>query len=158
MKPIAFCVACSLTVIFAFFSPSPAIAQDPIKIGFLYVFSGRLGHYGAGAKQGAEIAMDEINKAGGVLGRKIVGVFADTQLKPEVGVEAATKLVIEEKVDVVMGIVSSGVADAVAPVMYQLRMPLIITLAMTPDVTGPKCNPYTFRISMNGPQNLVGAA
>lgn len=158
MKPIAFFVACSFTFVFAFFSPSPAIAQDPIKIGFLYVFSGRLGHYGAGAKQGADIAMDEINKAGGVLGRKIVGVFSDTQLKPEVGVEEATKLVTEQNVDVVMGIVSSGVADAVAPVMNQLRMPLIITLAMTPDVTGSKCNPYTFRVSMNGPQNLVGAA
>jgi branched-chain amino acid transport system substrate-binding protein len=156
MKPIVIFVACSL-VAFAFFSPPPTMSQEPIKIGFVYVFSGRLAHYGTGATQGAEIAMDEINKAGGVLGRKMVGVYADTQLKPEVGVEAATKLVVEEKVDVVMGIVSSGVADAVAPVMYQLRMPLIITLAMTPYVTGSKCNPYTFRISMNGPQNLIGA-
>jgi branched-chain amino acid transport system substrate-binding protein len=157
MKPIAILVACSL-ITFAFIAPSPCASQEPIKIGFLYVFSGRLGHYGAGAKQGAEIAMDEINKAGGVLGRKVVGTFADTQLKPNVGVEAATKLVTEQKVDVVMGIVSSGVADAVAPVLNRLRMPLVITLAMTPDVTGPKCNPYTFRVSMNGPQNLVGAA
>jgi branched-chain amino acid transport system substrate-binding protein len=91
MKPIAIFIACSLIVL-AFFAPSPVISQEPIKIGFLYVFSGRLGHYGAGAKQGAEIAMDEINKAGGLLGRKVVGTFADTQLKPDVGVEAATKL------------------------------------------------------------------
>ncbi len=157
MKPIAIFVACSL-VIFLLFSASPTMSQEPIKIGFIYVFSGRLAHYGTGAQHGAEIAMDEINKAGGLLGRKVTGIFADTQLKPEVGAEAAKKLVIEDKVDAVMGIVSSGVADAVAPVMNQLRTPLIITLAMTPYVTGTKCNPYTFRVSMNGPQNLIGAS
>ena len=136
----------------------PALAQEPIKIGFIYVMSGRLAHYGFGAKQGAELAMDEINRAGGVNGRKLVGIYEDTQLKPDVGVQVARKLVTQDKVDVVMGIVSSGVASAVAPVMNELKTPLIITLAMTPDVTGKICNPYTFRVSQNGPQNIKGAA
>jgi branched-chain amino acid transport system substrate-binding protein len=74
VKPIAILVACSL-IASAFLALSPCASQDPVKIGFLYIFSGRLGHYGAGAKQGAEIAMDEIDKAGGVLGRKPVGTF-----------------------------------------------------------------------------------
>ncbi|HMK33895.1 MAG TPA: ABC transporter substrate-binding protein, partial [Desulfomonilaceae bacterium] len=77
---------------------------------------------------------------------------------PNAGVEALTKLVLEDKVDVVMGIVSSGVADACAPVANRLATPLIITLAMTPYVTGEKCNPFTFRVSMNGPQNIMGAS
>ncbi|MFH0822743.1 MAG: ABC transporter substrate-binding protein, partial [Pseudomonadota bacterium] len=136
---------------------APSIAQEPVKIGFMYVFSGRVAHYGHGARQGAEIALEEINAKGGILGRQIAAVYEDTELKPEVGVKAAKKLV-DQKVDVVMGIVSSGVAQAVAPVMNELRVPLIVTLAMTPDITGSMCNPYTFRVSLNGPQNLKGAS
>jgi branched-chain amino acid transport system substrate-binding protein len=132
--------------------------QEPIKIGFMYVFSGRLAHYGHGAKQGAELAISRINKAGGVNGRKLIGIYEDTKLTPEIGVKAAEKLVHQDKVDVLMGIVSSGVASSVAPVANRLKTPLIITLAMTPDVTGKICNPYTFRISVNGPQNILGAA
>jgi branched-chain amino acid transport system substrate-binding protein len=140
------------------FCSSVAFSQEPVKIGFAYVFSERLAHYGFGAKQGAELAMDEINRSGGINGRKVVGLYEDTQLKPDVGVKVVQKLVTEDKVDVVMGLVSSGVASAVAPVINQLKTPLIITLAMTPDVTGKICNPYTFRVSTNGPQNIKGAA
>jgi branched-chain amino acid transport system substrate-binding protein len=57
-----------------------------------------------------------------------------------------------------MGIVSSSVTSAVAPVANELKTPFIDTLAMTPDITGKICNPYTFRISQNGPQNIKGAA
>ncbi len=64
-----------------------SLAQEPIKIGFAYVMSGRLAHYGFGAKQGADLAIDKINKAGGINGRQIVGLYRDTQLKPEVGVK-----------------------------------------------------------------------
>ncbi len=138
--------------------PLTAIGQEPVKLGFAYVFSGRLAHYGFGARQGAELAMEEINQAGGILGRDVVGVYADTQLKPEVGVKVARKLFFEDKVDAILGIVSSGVVSAVAPEANELGIPLIDTLAMTPDITGKICNPYTFRISQNGPQNLKGAA
>ena len=137
---------------------SLSLAQEPIKIGFAYVMSGRLAHYGFGAKQGAELAIEKINKTGGINGRQVVGIYRDTQLKPEVGVQVVRELILNEKVDVVMGIVSSGVASAVAPVVNELKTPFIDTLAMTPDITGKICNPYTFRISQNGPQNIKGAA
>jgi branched-chain amino acid transport system substrate-binding protein len=129
-----------------------------VKIGFIYVFSGRLANFGAMAKQGADLAVEEVNASGGVLGRKLVIVYEDEQMKPQRGVELAHKLVNDDKVDVLMGITSSGVADAVVPVIPSLRTPLIITLAMNPDVTGEKCNPYTFRVSMNGPQNIMSAS
>ncbi len=158
MKRFRLCFMLSAILITTGLCPLTAPCQEPVKLGFAYVFSGRLAHYGFGAKQGADLAMEEINKAGGILGRKVIGVYEDTQLKPEVGVKAARKLVLEDKVDAVLGIVSSGVVSAVAPVMNELRTPLIDTLAMTPDITGKICNPYTFRISQNGPQNLKGAA
>jgi branched-chain amino acid transport system substrate-binding protein len=155
MRTVRFLVPCLLLILL---SPIQAVAQEPIKIGFMYVFSGRLAHYGYGAKQGAEMAMAQINKAGGINGRRLVGIYEDTKLRPEVGVEVAQKLVNQDRVDVLMGIVSSGVADAVAPVANRLATPLVITLAMTPDVTGRVCNPYTFRVSLNGPQNIMGAS
>ncbi len=117
-----------------------------------------MAHYGFSAKQGADLAIDKINKKGGINGRQVVGIYRDTELKPDVGVRVVRELILNEKVDVVMGIVSSGVASAVAPVVNELRTPFIDTLAMTPDITGKICNPYTFRISQNGPQNIKGAA
>jgi branched-chain amino acid transport system substrate-binding protein len=147
-----------LIVIAISFACAQAWCQEPVKLGFAYVFSGRLAHYGFGAKQGAELAIEEINNAGGVNGRKLVALFEDTRLDPKAGVQAVQKLVKQHDVDAVLGIVSSSVASAVAPVMNDLRTPLIITLAMTPDVTGKICNPYTFRVSQNGPQNVKSAA
>jgi branched-chain amino acid transport system substrate-binding protein len=87
-----------------------------------------------------------------------VVLYEEEQMNPKRGVEVARKLVNDDKVDVLMGITSSGVADALVPVIPDLRTPLIITLAMNPDVTGQKCNPYTFRVSMNGPQNIMAGA
>lgn len=149
-------VAVIVSVIFV--TTGPAWGEEPLKIGFAYVMSGRLAHYGFGAQQGAELAIEKINKAGGINGRKVVGIYRDTRLNPDVGVQVVRDLILNEKVDVVMGIVSSGVASAVAPLVNELRTPFIDTLAMTPDITGKICNPYTFRISQNGPQNIKGAA
>ncbi len=72
-------------------------SQDPIKISFAYVFSERLAHYGYGAKQGAELAMEEINAVGGLDGRRLVGIYSDTKLKPDVGFEVVTKMIQQER-------------------------------------------------------------
>lgn len=133
-------------------------ADKPIKIGFVYIMSGPAATYGQFAKQGAELAIDEINKAGGINGRKVEGLFEDDAGKSDVGIRVIRKLVYENEVDVVMGIDSSGVASAVTPVMKELKTPLIITHAAVPDVTGANCNRYTFRISLNEDQNIAMAS
>jgi branched-chain amino acid transport system substrate-binding protein len=133
-------------------------ADKPVKIGFVYIMSGPFATYGQFAKQGAELAIDEINKAGGIDGRKVEALFEDSSGKPDVGIRVIRKLVYENGVDVVMGLDSSGVASAVAPVMKELKTPLIITHAATPDVTGTNCNRYTFRISLNINQNIAMAS
>lgn len=116
--------------------------------------SGPFATNGKFAKQGAELAIEEINKAGGINGRKIEALFEDSTAKPDVGIRAVRKQVYENEVDVVIGLDSSGVAKAVTPVMKELKTPLIITHAATPDVTGKDCNKYVFRISLNINQNL----
>lgn len=133
-------------------------ADKPVKIGFVYIMSGPAATYGQFAKQGAELAMDEINKAGGINGRKVEGLFEDDTGKSDVGIRVIRKLVYENEVDAVMGIDSSGVASAVAPVMKELKTPLIITHAAVPDVTGALCNRYVFRIDLNVNQNVTMAA
>jgi branched-chain amino acid transport system substrate-binding protein len=135
---------------------SPAVAT--IKIGFAHVFSGPMATFGEVARQGAELAVKEINAAGGINGQSIEVVYADTAAKPDVGVQAVQNLVEKDKVDIVIGLVSSAVAIAVTPVMNDLKCPLIVTHAMAEEVTGSKCNPWVFRITWNLDQCFKGSA
>ncbi len=138
-----------IALAFLWIFPMQVSAQEPIKIGFAHVFSGGMATFGQVAVQGAELAVDEINKAGGILGRKVELVKGDTAAKPDVAKAAVTGLVSKDKVDIVIGIVSSSVAKAVTPLMIDLRCPLIITHAMAEEVTGSLCNPWTFRMTWN---------
>jgi len=149
-------VVASLAVLLA--SGYGYTADKPIKLGFVYIMSGPAATYGQFAKQGADLAIDEINKEGGINGRKVEAIFEDDTGKSDVGIRLVRKLVYENEVDAVMGIDSSGVAAAVTPVMKELKTPLIITHAAVPDVTGSLCNRYTFRIDLNINQNVAMAA
>lgn len=128
------------------------------KIGFTYIMSGPLSAYGQFAKQGAELAIEEINAAGGINGNKVEGFYEDSTGKADVALRAIRKLVYQDKVDVLVGLDSSGVAKTIVPSIEQMKTPLIITHAATPDVTGSVCNKYTFRISLNLAQNVKAAA
>jgi branched-chain amino acid transport system substrate-binding protein len=145
-------------LVFSFGASSVMAAEAPVKLGFVYIMSGPFATYGQFAKHGAELAIDEINKGGGINGKKIEAFFEDSAGKPDVGIRVIRKLVYENGVDAVIGLDSSGVASAVAPIMKELKTPLIITHAATPDVTGKNCNRYTFRISLNENQNMKMAA
>lgn len=132
--------------------------SKPIKLGFIYIMSGPFATYGQFAKQGAELAIDEINSKGGILGRKVEGIFEDSTGKPDVAARAMRKLVYQDGVDCLIGLDSSGVAKSVVPLLKEMKTPLIITHAATPDVTGSQCNKYAFRISVNLAQNVKAAA
>jgi branched-chain amino acid transport system substrate-binding protein len=148
----------SMAVFLCIGAYSPVFAQAPIKIGFAHVFSGGMATFGQVAKQGAELAIREINATGGIYGRPVKMVFEDTAVKPPIARKAVEKLVNKEKVDIVIGIVSSAVAKAVTPMMIDLKCPLIITHAMAHEVTGSMCNPWTFRITWNLDQCYKSAA
>ncbi len=156
-RKIAFVLALMLFFVgFAFTSAS--LAAKPVKLGFVYIMSGPFATYGQFAKNGAEMAVDEINKAGGIMGRPVEAYFEDSTGKPDVAIRAIRKLVYQEKVDCLIGLDSSGVAKSIVPSIPQLKTPLIITHAATPVVTGSVCNKYTFRISLNLAQNVKTAA
>ena len=153
MKRLLSCVfflaICSSTV---------GLAAEPIKLGFLYILSGRAAVFGAVSQQGAQLAIDEINASGGLLGREVKGFFRDTKGKPDIGEAEARKLVSEEKVDAVLGVISSAVVPSVSTAMNELQTPLIITNASNPTVTGSACNRYTFRTAYDSYQQLRAAA
>ena len=137
---------------------APAWSAKTVKVGFVYIMSGPFSAYGQFAKKGAELAVDEINAAGGINGHQVEAYFEDSTGKPDVAIRVLRKLVFQEKVDFLIGLDSSGVANTVVPSIPQMKTPLIITHAATPDVTGKVCNRYVFRISVNLPQNVKAAA
>ena len=66
-------------LVFTFAASTVIAAQAPVKLGFVYIMSGPFATYGQFAKQGAELAIDEINRAGGINGRKIEAFFDTTK-------------------------------------------------------------------------------
>ncbi|MGO9566559.1 MAG: ABC transporter substrate-binding protein, partial [Desulfomonilaceae bacterium] len=147
-----------VTIFLGLVLASPCLAADPIKVGFVHVFSGPMATFGQVARQGAQLAVNEINGEGGVDGRKIEIIFADTAANPDVAKPAIENLVKKENVSVIIGIVSSAVAKAITPMMNDLKCPLIITDAMSDEVTGSMCNPWTFRITWNMDECYKAAA
>jgi branched-chain amino acid transport system substrate-binding protein len=148
---------CSV-VFAALLLPASAFGAEPIRIGAIYIMSGPFATYGQFARDGIELALEEINGQGGVLGRKLEYLIEDSAGKADVAIQAARKLVYQEKVDVLMGIDSSGVANGLTPVVPELQRPLLITHAATPDVTGKLCNKWVFRNSVNINQHMKAAA
>jgi branched-chain amino acid transport system substrate-binding protein len=110
-------------------------AADPIKIGVEGPFTGGSSSMGVSMRDGVRMAADEINKAGGVLGRQLLLVERDDEAKNERGVQIAQELINKEKVVATVGYINSGVAlasqrfyqDAKIPVMNNVATATLIT-------------------------------
>src|SRR3990172_4535335 len=83
--------------------------EPPIKIGMIASLSGEQQPWGEDSRNGAELAVEEFNAAGGVNGRKVELIVGDTASKPESGKSATEKLVGVNKVLAVIGEVASGI-------------------------------------------------
>src|SRR5471030_3086078 len=112
------------TATFSF--PKPAIAQaEPIKIGFLAAMTGPSSAPTIGFNRGVIFAVDALNAAGGVKGRKIEVITRDTQGDPTKAVNATQELISQTKVHALWGPVNSGEALATTPIMARAKMPNI---------------------------------
>jgi branched-chain amino acid transport system substrate-binding protein len=140
---VAICAVLALLV-------GPVLAQEkPIKLGVMFVSSGPMGGYGKHGFQAVQIAIDEINAAGGILGRKVTALTADSKMQPPLGVEIAKRYILQEKVDFIIGPTSSGVAAALSPVITEHKMILVLTQAAADSLTGAQFNPYMFSTLSN---------
>jgi len=157
MKSSTLIRLCVILLIFLGGSP-PALAQRPVQLGFVYILSGAFASYGESARQGALMAVEEINRRGGINDRLVIPWFENSRSRPDIAAKALQKLVLEKQVDCLIGIDSSNVAKRMAPVAAGLKTPLIITNAATADVTGTLCSRYVFRVSANLAQTTKAAA
>ena len=127
-----------------------ASAQSSIKVGVLLPFSGVFGGLGKDQDAAIEMGFDDLGREVG--GRTIELVKADTESKPAAGLAQVKKLILRDKVDVVVGIISSAVAGAVRDYVHGSKTPLIITNAGNDALTGEQCSPWIVRTSFSNSQ------
>ena len=113
----------------AVFLSGAAIAADPIKIGLSGPFTGGSSSMGVSMRDGVKLAVDEINKAGGVLGRPIALVERDDESKNELGVQIAQELVNKENVVASVGFINTGVALAAQRFFQEAEIPVFNNVA-----------------------------
>jgi branched-chain amino acid transport system substrate-binding protein len=112
-----------------------AIAADPIKIGVAGPFTGGSSSMGVSMRDGVRLATEEINKAGGVLGRQIVLVERDDEAKNERGVQIAQELINKEKVAATVGYINTGVALASQRFFQEAKIPVMNNVATGSVIT-----------------------
>ncbi|HKQ66352.1 MAG TPA: ABC transporter substrate-binding protein, partial [Methylomirabilota bacterium] len=105
----------------------PPAAKTPIKVGVLYPFKGPFAVLGELQLVGMKLAFDQ--RGNRIAGREVQLVVEDDEAKPDVGLTKVRKLIEQEKVAVLAGIVSSAVAYAVRGAVHDAKMPLVITMA-----------------------------
>jgi branched-chain amino acid transport system substrate-binding protein len=140
-----------LAVAIALVAPPIAQAGEAIKVGLAAAVSGGSAASGEAIKKGLQIAMDEINGKGGLLGgRKLEMVIRDDEGNPAKGVTIARELVEREKVVTVFGGLHTTVALAQVPVWHELKTPYMGVWAAGTEITRNGKSPnFVFRVSAN---------
>lgn len=129
--------------------PGRALAQGaPIKIGTLTPLTGAGGPYGPVMVKAVKAVVDEVNAAGGVLGRKVELISEDDQTNPEAGVRAARKLIDVDKVSAILGTWASSVTTAVAPLCWESKT-FLATVSGADSITQLPHQGYLIRTQPN---------
>src|SRR6201995_3848643 len=134
----------------------PAIAaKDPIPVGYLPALTGPSSSTGIGINRGIQLAVQEINAAGGIDGRQLELITRDAQSDPTKAVNGAAELTRGQKVSVVFGPVNSGESLAVVPLLARTNTPQVHP-CWVDSLTDPQKYPMCFR---NAPTNQqIGSA
>ena len=128
-----------------------AATGDTIKVGLNYELSGPVATYGQASVQGVEMAVEEINAAGGVKGKKIELIKYDNKSEPAEATTLATKLTSSDKVLTIIGPATSGSFKAQIPVAQKNKIPVVSGSATADDVTvdASGVKEYAFRTCFN---------
>ncbi|HEV3493344.1 MAG TPA: ABC transporter substrate-binding protein [Reyranella sp.] len=126
-----------------------AFAQEPIKIGVLYPLTGGGAVYGVPAMAGHQLAVEELNAKGGIMGRKIESIERDDKLNPAAASSTMKELITKDKVDIVLGGLASSVGLAMSEVSKQEKVVYISTIPKTIQMTTDKLHKYVFRTASN---------
>ena len=131
----------------------PAVADDEIVIGSVHPLSGGVAYDGQTELNGARVALEEVNAAGGVLGKKIKLLAEDGACNPSQSVTSAEKLITKDKVVAIIGALCSSASGAVSETVKKYGLPLITGVSTAERLTETG-NPWFFRAttttSLNG--------
>jgi branched-chain amino acid transport system substrate-binding protein len=142
------------TAIPAFVFAGGAAAQSTIKIGVVQPLTGAFAASGNDVTNGAKIATEEINAKGGVLGQKLELVIEDQKSNPTEAASVTEKLIVRDKVPVLMGASASTATLAAMPKLMEYKVPMLVETSSSSKITTAG-NPYIFRIA---PPSEVEAA
>lgn len=140
---LMYVVATAVTLLFC----SNVLAAAPIKIGALFAVTGPAAFLGEPERNAAKMVVDEINKAGGVKGRKLELVVYDTAGDATKAVQLATRLIKDDKVTAIIGPSTTGETMAVIPVVEKEQVPLISCSAGS-KITDP-VKKWVFKTAQN---------
>jgi len=141
---ITFSVVAMLLAVSASHAQTTGITNDSILIGNLNPLSGSASASGISQREGTQLAVDEINAAGGVHGRKLVVTYADDECNPVRGLAAAKKM-ISDGAFILTGLYCSVVAATLLPEVERARVPLVLSGTLTARTVDP-LNRYVFRV------------
>lgn len=127
----------SVAILAACVAATGTAASSPIILGCQCDLTGAAGFAGIGGEQGIQMALAQINAHGGINGRKIKLVVADSQTTPDGGVLAVRQLIQQDHANIIISVASSTATIAAAPVATSLHIPLIATAAGDPRVLYP---------------------
>jgi branched-chain amino acid transport system substrate-binding protein len=128
---------------------SALAAPKAIKIGIIDAYTGGAAPMCLDNLNGFKMAIEEVNAKGGVLGRKIEYVTRDDKFKPDVSLAMAKELVMKEKVDILVGTISSAAALAVSDFAKKEKVPFLVTGAKSEKISGEKGHRYVFQMDEN---------
>jgi branched-chain amino acid transport system substrate-binding protein len=141
-------IAC-LSLLLVAVVAAPALAQGPIKIGEINSFSGIGAPFTGPYRAAVELAVEEVNAKGGVLGRKVEVIFRDDKGQPAEAVKHAQELVANEKVHLISGTFLSNVGLAVSDWARQNKTLFVAAEPLTEAITWSKGHDYVFRVRPN---------
>jgi len=124
--------------------------KEPIKFGVIGAYTGPNAKPGQSMKQGVQLAVDEINKAGGVGGQMIEPIFEDDASVPAQSVSATEKLVTKDEVRFLIGTFNSATTLADMKVIDREKIPMLVPIAVAIDIT-ESGNKWVFRNSATNP-------
>jgi len=129
-------------------APTPAKIERNIKVGVVDTYSGPPAVFSKDALNGFTLAVNEINKEG-VLGAKIEFTTRDEKFSPDVGLSMAKELVLQEKVDLLVGTINSATALAISAYAKEQKIPFIVWISKDEKITGAQGHRYVFSTGEN---------
>ena len=112
-----------------------AQSADPIRIGMTQPLTGAVAASGNYVANGAKIAVEVLNRAGGVLGRPLELILEDNKSNPREAVAAAEKLVLRDRVPVLIGAWSSTFTLSIMPKLLEYRVPMVVETSSAERIT-----------------------